>query len=174
MTPASPKLALPPALVAARQQAGERWRALAPRERLAVTLAAVLVGAWVVWAIAIQPAWRTIRDTPKQLDALDVQLQAMQRLAAETRELRTVSPVGATQQQDALLAATARLGPEKARITLQGDRATLTLTGVTGEEVRTWLGEARSGARVRPIETQLLRGPNGYGGTLIVALGGTS
>jgi general secretion pathway protein M len=174
MNPKPPKLTLPPALVAARAQALTRWQALAARERLAVAAAAALVGLWLVFAIAVQPAWRTIRDTPKQIDALDVQLQAMQRLAAETNELRTVSPVGTTQQQDALLAATARLGPEKARITMQGDRATLTLTGITGAQLREWLGEVRSGARVRPIETQLSRGPNGYTGTLIVAMGGTS
>jgi len=172
MKPTPPKLTLPPALVEARRQAGERWRALAERERLAVTIAAVVAGIGLVWAIAIAPAWRTIREAPKQIDALDVQLQAMQRLAAETRELRAVSPVAPAQQQDALRAATDRLGAEKARIVVQGDRATLTLTGVTGEQLRAWLGEARSGARVRPVETQLSRGPNGYTGTVVVALGG--
>ncbi|MET0350288.1 MAG: type II secretion system protein GspM [Rhizobacter sp.] len=168
----APKRALPPALVEARKQASERWKALAERERLAVIVAATLIGIWLVWAIAIQPAWRTLQQAPKQIDALDVQLQAMQRLAAETRELRAVATVGQSQQQEALKAATERLGAEKARIAVQGDRATLTLTGVTGEQLRAWLGEARSGARVRPVETQLSRGPTGYTGTVIVALGG--
>ena len=168
----APKRALPPALVEAQKQAAERWKALAERERLAVIVAATLIGAWLVWAIAIQPAWRTLQQAPKQIDALDVQLQAMQRLAAETRELRAVAAVGQSQQQEALKAATDRLGAEKARIAVQGDRATLTLTGVTGEQLRAWLGEVRSGARVRPVETQLSRGPAGYTGTVIVALGG--
>jgi len=39
-------------------------------------------------------------------------------------------------------------------------------------QLRGWLGEVRSGARVRPVETQLSRGPAGYTGTVIVALGG--
>ena len=168
----APKRALPPALVEAQKQAAERWKALAERERLAVVVAATLIGVWIVWAIAVQPAWRTLQQAPKQIDALDVQLQAMQRLAAETRELRAVAAVGQAQQQEALKAATDRLGAEKARIAVQGDRATLTLTGVTGEQLRAWLGEVRSGARVRPVETQLSRGPAGYTGTVIVALGG--
>lgn len=168
----APKRALPPALVEAQKQASERWKALAERERLAVIVAATLIGVWIVWAIAVQPAWRTLQQAPKQIDALDVQLQAMQRLAAETRELRAVAAVGPSQQQEALKAATERLGAEKARIAVQGDRATLTLTGVTGEQLSAWLGEVRSGARVRPVETQLSRGPAGYTGTVIVALGG--
>ncbi|KQW02620.1 type II secretion system protein GspM [Rhizobacter sp. Root1221] len=165
---------LPPALALASKQAGERWRALGERERLGATIAAALIGVWIVWAVTVQPAWRTIREAPAQIDALDAQLQAMQRMAAETRELRAVSPVSPVQQQEALKAATDRLGAEKARLTVQGDRATLTLTGVTGEQLRRWLGEARSGARARPVETQLTRGAEGYAGTLTLTLGSTS
>jgi len=36
------------------------------------------------------------------------------------------------------------------------------------------LGEARSGARVRPVESQLTRGAEGYAGTLVLTLGGAS
>jgi general secretion pathway protein M len=168
------KLSLPPAMAAARTQAQDRWRALAPRERLIATIALVLIGVGLVWSVAVQPAWRTIREAPAQIDRLDAQLQAMQRMAAETRELRGVSPVGPAQAHDALRSATERLGAEKARLSLQGDRATLTLTGVTGEQLSHWLGEARSGARARPVEAQLTRSAGGYAGTLIVALGGTN
>ena len=40
-------------------------------------------------------------------------------------------------------AATARLGP-KAKLSLQGDRAVLTLQGVPGDALKAWLAEARS------------------------------
>lgn len=163
---------LPPALAELQRQAQERWRALAERERMAATVAAVLIGVWVVWAIAVQPALTTVRAAPAQIDSLDAELQAMQRLAGETRELRAVAPVAAAQAQEALRAATERLGAEKARLVVQGDRAILTLTGVTGEQLRGWLGEARSGARARPLDTQLTRGPTGYAGTLVVSVGG--
>ena len=45
----------------------------------------------------------------------------------------------------------------RASSSLQGDRATLTFTGVPFEALRDWLGEARSAARARPIEAQLLK-----------------
>ena len=70
----------------------------------------------------------------------------------------------------ALKSATDRLG-DKARLSLQGDRASLTLNGVSPEALRGWLLEARSAARARPVEAQLTRGPQGYSGTLVVSLG---
>jgi len=160
---------LPTPIKALSTEASERWRALPPRERLGVTLAAVVIGIALVWMVA--PALRTLRETPAQIDALDAQLQSMQRLALEARELRGAAPVLATQAALALKSATDRLG-DKGRIALQGDRATLTLNGVTGETLRAWLTEARSGARARPIEAQLTRGPQGYAGTLVVTFGG--
>ena len=66
--------------------------------------------------------------------------------------------------------ATERLGAQ-GKLLLQGDRATLTLTGVDPEALRTWLSEARSGARARPVDAQLQRGAAGYSGTLSLTLG---
>jgi general secretion pathway protein M len=47
----------------------------------------------------------------------------------------------------------------------------LTLSGVTGDALRSWLGEARSAARARPIDAQLQRGAEGYTGSIVVGLG---
>jgi len=162
---------LPTPLKALSTEASERWRALPPRERLGLTLAGVVIGIAIVWMIAVAPALRTLRETPTQIDALDAQLQSMQRLATEARDLRGAAPVPATQAALALKSATDRLG-DKGRLNMQGDRATLTLTGVTGETLRAWLTEARGGARARPIEARLTRGPQGYAGTLVVSIGG--
>jgi general secretion pathway protein M len=95
----------------------------------------------------------------------------MQRLAAESAELRATPPVNPEQAQAALKAATERLG-DKAKISLQGDRAVLTLNGAGTEALRGWLAEARSGARARPLEANLMRSGSGYSGTLVVAVGG--
>jgi general secretion pathway protein M len=92
-------------------------------------------------------------------------------MALEARELRGAAPVPANQAALALKSATDRLG-DKGRIAVQNDRATLTLSGVTGEALRAWLTEARSGARARPIEAQLTRGPQGYAGTIVLTFGG--
>jgi general secretion pathway protein M len=164
-------MALPPRAVQLRQQALDVWRARTPRERLGIGLALAVLALLLVWLVLVQPAWRTTREAPAQLDQLDAQLQQMQRLATESQALRGAVAVTPAQAAAALKAATDRLG-DKGRLSLQGDRASLTLNGVGAEALRGWLLEARSAARVRPLEAQLTRTAQGYSGTLVVALGG--
>ncbi len=159
-------------LAGVREQLLERWKALAPRERQGLRIALILLAIFIVWLIAVQPAWRTVRAAPAQLETLDLQLQQMQRLAGETRELRAAPTVAPAQAATALRTATEQLG-DRARLALVGDRATLTLTGVTGDRLVAWLTEARTAARARPIDAQLTRGAQGYSGTIVVTLGGT-
>jgi len=160
-----------PAMASLRQQAKAWWLARTPRERQAVALVGLIVGAFIVWSLAVQPALTTVRAAPAQLDQLDAQFQQMQRISTESTSLRAAPRVGPVQASQALKAATDRLG-DRGKLTLQGDRATLTLTGANPEALRAWLNEARSGARARPIEAQLTRGPLGYTGTIGVTLGG--
>lgn len=161
-------LALPPSVLALRAQLQARWSRLARRERRLVGGVLALVGLALLWMIAVQPAWRTLRDTPAQIDTVEQQLQQMQRLAAESRELRALPAVRQAQAEEALRGATERLG-SNAKLTLQGERATLSLSGVSGEALAAWLGEVRSAARVRPDEAKLSRGPTGYSGTVLLS-----
>ena len=57
-----------------------RWQALGARERRGLAVAAWVLGLFLLWALAIAPAWRTVRAAPAQLDRLDAQLQQMQHL----------------------------------------------------------------------------------------------
>ncbi len=147
------------------------WRGLSARDRFLLRVALTVLVLGAVWLVGVQPALKTLRSAPAALDAAEAQLQAMQRLAAEAGELRAAPPVNPEQASAALQAATTRLG-DKGRLTLQGDRAVLTLNGVGPSALRDWLAEARSGARARPVEANLLRGAQGFSGTLVLALGG--
>ncbi len=149
---------------------GHWWQGLARRERRLIGAAAAIVAVALLWWVALGPAVRTLQRAPAQIDAADAQLQLMQRLAAESRELRGVTPVPADQAANVLKAATARLG-DKGRLSLQGDRAVLTVAGVGSVALRDWLAEARSGARARTIEANLSRGTNGLTGTVVVGMG---
>jgi general secretion pathway protein M len=145
------------------------WTKLAPRERRMVLIAAWVLGLFVLWVVALQPAWRTVRSTPARLDELDRQLQTMQALAAETRELRATPPLPRAQASAALKAASERLGA-MGRLSEQGDRAVLTLTDAGGDDLRNWLSAVRSAARARPVELNLTRTEQGLSGTVVVAL----
>lgn len=154
-----------------RQQAGSWWRARTGRERQAVSVVVIVLALFAIWSLMVQPALRTVRDAPAQLDRLETQFQQMQRVAIESAALRGTARVSATQATQALSAATDRLGAG-AKVTVLGDRATLTLANVSAEALRAWLVEVRAGARARPVEAQLQRSPQGFSGTLSVALGG--
>ena len=157
---------LPSALGPARA----RWQALPARERGLLLMAAAVLGAYLLWAAAVQPALRTLGSAPQQTEALDQQWQTMQRLAGEAIELRSAPPVNAAQAGAALKAASERLG-DKARLNVQGDRAVLTVNGIGTEALRGWLKEVRVGARARLAEATLSRTPQGFSGTLVLTLG---
>jgi general secretion pathway protein M len=157
-------------LQAALAPLAERWRALTPRDRNMLALAAAVLGLFLLWTLAMQPALRTLSTAPAELDALDVELQAMQRLATESTVLRAAPPVTTAQATAALQAATQVLG-EQGKLSLQGERAVLTLTGVGTAALGEWLAAARAGARARPVEATFTRAAQGYNGTLVVAIG---
>lgn len=152
---------------------GRWWGGLATRERRMVALAGALVLLALIWLLALAPALRTLARAPLQIEAADAQLQTMQRLAAEASEMRAAAPVAPDQAAAALQAATTRLS-DAGRLTVQGDRAVLTLNAVRVSALRDWLAEARSGARARPVEVTLTRGAQGLSGTVVLALGGSS
>lgn len=146
------------------------WLSLAQRERTALLVVAWVLVLLLVWLLAVQPAWRTLARAPAELDAMDSQLQLMQGQAAEVQALRGAAPVTPDQVGATLAAASARLG-DKAKLAVQGERATLTLNGLSPAALRDWLAEVRAGARARPIEANLTRAASGFSGTLVLALG---
>ncbi|MBK9136307.1 MAG: type II secretion system protein M [Betaproteobacteria bacterium] len=171
MSDNNPTESLAAALRVPRELLRQWWSGLALRERRLIGAAALIVLLALLWWVALAPALRTLQRAPAQLDSAEQQLQLMQRLAAEARELRGVTPVPADQAGNVLKAATARLGGDKARLALQGDRAVLTVAGVSSIALRDWLAEARSGARARTIEANLSRGSTGLTGTVVVGMG---
>lgn len=173
MSTATPPAPPAPAWAVALATLRERWQALGARDRRLLGLAAAVLGAFLLWSVAVQPAWRTLREAPAQREALESQWQKMQLLAAEARQLRDAPKLSAEQAAAALRSASDQLGT-RAKLSLQGDRAVLTLNGVSTTQLREWLAEARAGARARPVEAQLSRGPQGFTGSLVLQFGGGS
>lgn len=153
-----------------RTELAGAWERRLPREKRLMLAAAGLIAAALLWG-ATAPAWRTVQAVPAQLRALETQLQSMKRLAAEAESLRAESPVPMEQGRVALQASAEQLG-DKARVSLQGERAVLTLMGLPAEQLTAWLAEVRINARARVVETQLQRTPEGgYAGTVVLAFG---
>ncbi len=153
----------------ARAQLAQKYTALAPRERVMVAVMGGAIAFLVVWLVLVRPAWNTLEQAPAQRAQADLQLLQMQKLAAEAKELRALPPVAQPQAEQALKAATEQLGG-KAKLAMAADRATLSVTGATGEDLRQWLLQARGGARARPVAAALTRAGDGYNGTLVVSI----
>lgn len=147
----------------------QRWSALAPRERLLVGAAALVLGIFLLWSVAIAPALRSLSTAPARLAEVDAQLAQMRRLAAEAGELRALPPVAPPQAEAALQSATQRLGAA-ARLQASGERITVQFTAIEPAALAAWLDEVRSAARVRVVEAQLGRSGNGYSGSIVLTL----
>jgi general secretion pathway protein M len=148
-----------------------RWAQLTPRDRSLLALAATVIALYLLWAVAVAPALVTLRRAPVQLAALQAQEQQMQLLAQVAKGLRGAQPVPPAQAAQALTAATTRLGAQ-AKVSLQGERAVLTVQGVTAPQLLAWLAEVRAGARGRVSEATLTQsGQGAYSGSLTVVIG---
>ena len=153
-----------------RQQLRARYAKLDARERQMVLTIGALLAFLLVWLILVRPAWKTIDEAPALREQADAQLLQVQAYAIEAKKWRALPPVPQPVAEQVLKSATDNLGA-KAKISVQGDRATLSVTGINGEDLRGWLVQARGGARARPVEASLTRAGDGYNGTLVVAIG---
>ena len=158
------------AITDTRDQLQARYAKLDARERQMVVVIAGLLAFLLVWLILVRPAWKTLDEAPALREQADAQLLQMQAISNEAKQLRALPPVPQPVAEQVLKSATDDLGG-KAKISVQGDRATLSVTGINGEDLRKWLLQARGGARARPVEATLTRAGEGYNGTLVVAIG---
>ena len=134
-----------------------RWQALAPREQSLVLVAGTLVALALLWWLALAPALQTLRSAPARHASLDAQLQHMQALQAEALQLQAQPRANADEAQRALQASVTSTLGSSARLTLQGDRATLTLKGTPADALSRWLAQVRGNARAAPQDMRLVR-----------------
>lgn len=158
------------ALTDTREQLQARYAKLEQRERQMVVIIGGALAFLIVWLILVRPAWNTLAAAPALRTQADAQLLQMQAISNEAKLLRALPPVPQSVAEQVLKAATDDLGG-KGKLSVQNDRAILSVTGATGEDLRKWLMQARGGARARPIEATLTRAGDGYNGTLVVAIG---
>ncbi|MGP1629037.1 MAG: type II secretion system protein GspM [Giesbergeria sp.] len=136
-----------------------RWQALAPREQSLLLTASTVVALALLWWLALAPALQTLRSAPARHASLDGQLQHMQALQAEALQLQAQPRANADEAQRALQASVTSTLGSNARLTLNGDHATLTLKGSPADALASWLAQARGNARAAPQDMRLVRSP---------------
>ena len=153
-----------------------RWQQLAPREQSLISFAALLLAVLVVWWVLVSPALRVVRQSDQQTQTLQARLQRMQSLQAQAQALQGRPVIGFDEAVRALERVTQDTLADTARLTLVGERASVTLQGSSADALSQWLTQARLNARAVPLEAQLQREDSDQGavwrGTLVLGLPG--
>ncbi|MBA2965387.1 MULTISPECIES: type II secretion system protein GspM [Ramlibacter] len=147
------------------------WQTLAPREKILAGAAAALVVLALLWWLAVGPALAVVRTAESQHQALDAQLGRMQGLQQQAKALQAQPKQGYDESLKQLEAAVRQRLGTSARMTVSGERVTITLTAAPADALATWLTQARINARALPSEARLSRGASGgWDGTVVVTL----
>lgn len=130
------------------------WRQRSPREQGVLRL-----GAWVVvlvasWHLALAPALRTWQEAPTRQAQLDTQSQRMRQLQGQAQGLQKPRTISRTEAALWLEKSITELGPN-AKISLQGERATLSVQAAPANALARWLGQARENAQALPVQAEL-------------------
>jgi general secretion pathway protein M len=133
------------------------WARLAPRERMLVSAAATMLGLALFWWIALAPALQTLRGADARHRALDAQEQRMLDLRAQAQALQSQPRIPTDQARRALEAGVAQQFGAAAQVGVLGERATVTLRGVSAQALAEWLAQARTTAHALPVESHLTR-----------------
>ncbi len=125
-----------------------------PRERLLLGLGIWVVSLAALWLLALAPALRTWQEAPARQALLDTQSQRMRQLQAQAQGLQKPRAIARIDAALWLEKNLADLGPN-ARISLQGDSATLSLQAAPAAALARWLSLARDNAQALPTQAQL-------------------
>jgi general secretion pathway protein M len=138
-----------------------RWQQLQARERVWVALACAVVVLALLWLVAVAPALRTLRAAPAQHQQLDATLQRMQqqqRLARQ-RQAQATPPTPASPRS--LEESVQKHLGFKAKLEITGQRAQVSVQGVSSSALAHWLQDLRENAHAEVQQAHLERADAG-------------
>jgi general secretion pathway protein M len=149
-----------------------RWAAMAAREQRGLLLAAVVLGAALVWFVALAPALRSLKTVAAQSVALSADLERMQALQARAKALQAQPAPAPQESLKALQTAATKLGPA-VNLQVVGQQATLTIKKLSALQLGQWLAP-QTGPGLSPAEAHLKRDTSSvdpvWSGTLVYHL----
>lgn len=146
-----------------------RWAQASVREQRLLSATVALLALALVWFVALRPALTTLRTAQTQGPLLRTQLQSMLQLQAQAQLLQTQAQAPAAQPKEVLASALGTLGPT-ASLSLQGERATVTLEGSSADALAQWLTEVRLNMHARPVELHLSQSQGLWSGSVVLQL----
>ena len=153
------------------------WARRSPREQQLLGIGFWVLSLAALWMLALAPALRTWQEAPARQALLDAQSQRMRQLQAQAQSLQKPVALSRADAAKWLEKNLTELGPN-ARISLQGETATLSLQAAPAAALARWLSQARDHAQALPTQAQLQHasppGPNSldvtWRGSLVLRL----
>ena len=146
------------------------WKTISAREQQLLLAALALLVCAALWWLALAPALATLRSAESQARLQDAQLQTMLGLQAQAQLIQAQPPLPPGESRRLLEATVKALGAT-AQLVVMGERATLTLKGISAEALTQCWVQARLNARTLPSEAHLTRNAAGtWDGTLVLNL----
>ena len=133
----------------------ERWRRLGLRERRLLGAAGLVMLAAAVWTASLAPSLKLLKTHEAQRSVLDRQLSDMRALQAQAQALQAQPLINAAESARLLTQFTQQQLGKSATVTVNGDRATVSLQATPAQAVAQWLTQARLQARCVPLEARL-------------------
>jgi general secretion pathway protein M len=130
------------------------WARRSPREQQLLGIGFWVLALAALWMLALAPALRTWQEAPARQALLDTQSQRMRQLQAQAQSLQKPAAISRADATQWLEKSLTELGPN-ARISLQGDSATLSLQAAPAAALARWLSQARDNAQALPTQAQL-------------------
>ena len=155
------------------QAASGRWQALDAREKTLITVASAVVACALLWWVGIAPALKMLQTAKTQSFALGAQLQQMQGLQAQAKQLQALPKIKSVDAARALEALSRQRLGAQAQLSVAGGQATLTLTGASPDALAQFLSQARATANATPSQARLRRSasnPQAWDGTLVLSM----
>lgn len=150
----------------ARKTWAQAWSHRTPRERTLVQTSALLFLLIALWQWTLAPALRTWQEAPARQAAIDSQTQNMRQLQAQAKGLQKPTAVSRSEATQWLEKSLSGLGPH-AKISLQGDNATLRVDKVPAVAIAEWLSQARENAQILPLQAQMQQLGDGSQGEVL-------
>ncbi len=147
-----------------------RWHGLSPGERRLLVGLLLLLVATALWFTALSPAWRTVASAPTQIDKLDLQLQSLQHMAAQAKQLQVRPVMARSDAVRALDTLSTQRFAGLASLQSGADRTTVNLKGVASEALVAWLGQVRQNIGVVVEQANLRQVGGNWEGTLVLSL----
>ena len=135
-------------------QAQQLWQQRSPRERLLLSVGAVLMGLTLIWRVGLAPALQTWQEAPVRQAQLDQQTKHMRRLQAQVQSLQKPQAVSRSDAIQWLESHLSELDPQ-AKLNPQAEHMHISLQAAPADKLANWLAQAREQAHARPVQAQL-------------------